>query len=133
MSAARPRAARRSRASLHLLGGSVMILVGAFLPWIYSGAGNVLGIRGAGLWTLYASFLGIAGAIIRAPRLVSVHAAILAVVAIGLPVWQVWHMLSLVGFAGWMPGAGLVLTLGGGVVAAVASVRLWQEGTAARS
>lgn len=110
-----------------------MILVGAFLPWIYSGAGNVLGVRGAGLWTLYASFLGIAGAIIRPPRVVSVHAAILAVVAIGLPLWQVVHLLSLVGFTGWMPGAGLVLTLGGGVVAAVASVRLWQEGTAARS
>jgi hypothetical protein len=127
--ARRPGAARRSRSSLHLLGGSLMILVGAFLPWIYSGAGNVLGVRGAGLWTLYASFLGIAAAFIRLPRVVAVHAAILAVVAIGLPLWQVVHLLSLVGLAGWTPGAGLVLTLGGGVVAAVASVRLWREGS----
>lgn len=133
MSAARPRAARRSRSSLHLLGGSLMVLVGAFLPWISSGAGNFLGIRGAGLWTLYASFLGIAGAIIRPPKVVAVHAAILALVAIALPVWQLVHMLSLVGLAGWVPGAGLVLTVGGGVIAAVAAARLWREGDAARS
>ncbi len=110
-----------------------MILVGAFLPWIYSGAGSVLGIRGAGLWTLYASFLGIAGAIVRAPRVVAVHAAILAVVAVGLPLWQAVHLFTLVGATGWMPGAGLVLTLGGGVVAAVAAARLWQEGTRSSS
>lgn len=110
-----------------------MVLVGAFLPWVYSGAGNVLGIHGAGLWTLYASFLGIAGAIVRSPRVVAVHAAILAVVAVALPLWQVAHLLSLVGLEGWMPGAGLVLTLGGGVVAAVAAMRLWHEGTPARS
>lgn len=109
-----------------------MILVGAFLPWISSGAGNVLGIRGAGLWTMYASFLGLAAAFVRAPRVVAVHAAILAVVAVGLSLWQVVHLLTLVGFAGWMPGAGLVLTLGGGVVAGVASVRLWREGSRSR-
>ena len=133
MSAARPRAARRSRSSLHLLGGSLMILLGAFLPWISSGAGNFLGIRGAGLWTLYASFLGIAGAIMRRPKVVAVHAAILAVVALALPAWQLAHMVSLVGLAGWVPGVGLVLTVAGGVVAAVAATRLWREGTADRA
>lgn len=133
MSAARPRAARRSRSSLHLLGGSLMILVGAFLPWISSGAGNFLGIRGAGLWTLYASFLGVAGAIMRAPKVVAVHAGILAVVAITLPAWQLVHMVSLVGLAGWVPGVGLVLTVAGGVIAAVAATRLWREGTTNRA
>jgi hypothetical protein len=99
-----------------------MVLVGAFLPWVATGAGNVAGVRGAGLWTMYAAVLGIAGAIIRSPRLAAVHAGLLAVVATALPLWQVAHLLSLVGLQGWMPGVGLVLTLGGGVVAGFAAV-----------
>lgn len=104
-----------------------MVLLGAWLPWIYTGLGSVAGIRGAGLWTMYAAVLGIAGAIIRKPRLAAGHAAALAVVAVVLPVWQVVHLLSLVGFTGWMPGPGLVLTLGGGVLAATAARALWVE------
>lgn len=102
-----------------------MVLLGAWLPWIYTGLGSVAGIRGAGLWTMYAAVLGIAGAIIKRPRLAAVHAGALAVVAVVLPVWQVVHLLNLVGFAGWMPGPGLVLTLGGGVLAATSARALW--------
>lgn len=127
MSPARPRAPRRSRSSVHLLGASLMILVGAFLPWIYTGAGNVLGIRGAGLWTMYAALLGLGGAFIRSPRLASLHAAVLAVVATALPLWQVVHLLTRVGFTGWLPGAGLVLTVGGGVLAGFSAVALYRQ------
>ena len=107
-----------------------MILVGAFLPWVYTGAGSVSGVTGAGLWTMYAAFLGVAGAIIRSPRLAAVHAGVLAVVATGLSLWQVVHLLSKVGLSGWMPGAGLVLTFGGGVVAGVAAAALLREARA---
>lgn len=110
-----------------------MVLIGAWLPWIYTGLGSVVGIRGAGLWTMYAAVLGIAGAIIRQPRWASVHAAVLAVVATGLAVWQVAHLVSLVGFAGWMPGPGLVLTLGGGILAATAARSLWVQASQAGS
>jgi hypothetical protein len=122
MSAAPARTPRRSPASKHLLGASAMVLVGAFLPWLTTGVGNVAGVRGAGLWTMYAAVLGIAGAIIRSPRIAAVHAGVLAAVAVVLPLWQVVHLLSLVGLAGWMPGPGLVLTVGGGVVAGFATV-----------
>jgi hypothetical protein len=105
-----------------------MVLLGAFLPWIYTGIGSVAGIRGAGLWTMYAAVLGLAGSLIRRPRWAAVHAAVLAVVATGLAVWQVAHLLSLVGFAGWMPGPGLVLTLGGGALAATVARSLWLQG-----
>jgi len=108
-----------------------MVLLGAFLPWIYTGVGSVAGIRGAGLWTMYAAVLGVAGAIIRRRRLAAAHATALAVVAVVLPAWQVVHLLSLVGFVGWMPGPGLVLTLGGGVLAATAARSLWVEADAA--
>jgi hypothetical protein len=115
---------RRPPASRHLLGASFMVILGAFLPWVYTGAGNVTGVQGAGLWTMYAAALGIAGAILRSYRVAAVHAGLLALVAVALPLWQIVHMLSLVGLAGWMPGAGLVLTLGGGVLAGFAGLGL---------
>lgn len=101
-----------------------MILVGAFLPWLATGAGNVSGVRGAGLWTMYAAVLGLAGALVRSPRLAALHAAVLAVVAVLLPLWQVVHLAGLVGFSGWIPGPGLVMTLGGGVLAGSAALTL---------
>jgi hypothetical protein len=105
-----------------------MVLLGAWLPWIYTGIGSVVGVRGAGLWTMYAAVLGLAGAALgRRPRLAAAHAAVLALVAVGLAGWQLVHLVSLVGFAGWMPGPGLVLTLGGGVLAATAAWSLWAE------
>lgn len=108
-----------------------MVLIGAWMPWIYTGIGSIAGVRGAGLWTMYAAVLGLAGAIIRRPRLAAVHAGVLAAVAVGLALWQVVHLFSLVGFEGWTPGPGLVLTLGGGVLAATAARTLWVEGTPA--
>jgi hypothetical protein len=101
-----------------------MVLVGAFLPWISTGVGNIAGVRGAGLWTMYAAALGIAGAILRSYRVAAVHAGLLALVAVALPLWQVAHLLSLVGVSGWVPGAGLVLTVGGGVLAGFSGLGL---------
>jgi hypothetical protein len=126
--------ARRSPASRRLLIAGLLILVGAFLPWLATGAGNVSGVRGAGLWTMYAAVLGLAGAAIRSHRLAALHAAVLAVVAIALPLWQVVHLAGLVGFTGWLPGPGLVMTVGGGVLAGTAALTLFrasQAGSAA--
>ncbi|MGY2076188.1 hypothetical protein [Blastococcus sp. SYSU DS0828] len=125
------RGGRRSPGSRRLLGAALLVLFGAFLPWIATAAGNVAGVRGAGLWTMYAAALGIAGAILRSPTLAAVHAAVLAVVATALPLWQVLRLAGLVGFAGWAPGPGLVMTLGGGVLAGTAAVSLFRAGRAA--
>ena len=125
--------ARRSPASRRLLVAALLILVGAFLPWLATGAGNVAGVRGAGLWTMYAAVLGLAGAAVRSHLLAALHAAVLAVVAIALPLWQVVHLVSLVGFAGWVPGPGLVMTVGGGVLAASAALTLFRASRAGRA
>lgn len=105
-----------------------MASVGAFLPWIYTGVGAVSGARGAGLWVFYAATLGLAGALVPFRRIAALQATVLAVAALGLAVWQVVHLVSLVGVQGWLPGPGLVLTLGGGVLAAVAARSLFSEG-----
>jgi hypothetical protein len=98
--------------------------LGAFLPWVYTGLGSVSGARGAGLWVFYAATLGLAGALVPLRRLAAVQAVVLAAVAIALPLWQVGHLLSLVGLQGWLPGPGLLLCLGGGVLAAKAALAL---------
>ncbi len=98
-----------------------MVMVGSFLPWIDTAVGSVSGARGAGLWTFYAAMLGLAGALLPYLRVAAVQAGILALVAVGLPLWQVVHLVGLVGLEGWAPGTGLVLTFGGGVLAAVSA------------
>ncbi len=105
----------------------VAVVLGSFMPWIQTSAGNVLGGQGPGLWTFYAAMLGLAGVLIpaRVPRII--QAGILAVVALALPLWQVGHVLSLVGTSGWMPGPGLVIVVGGGLLAASAT---WKAVTA---
>ncbi|QZY29368.1 hypothetical protein [Nocardioides coralli] len=110
-----PRPGRRQ-----LLGGVAMVALGSFMPWLDTAVGTVSGVRGAGLWTFYAAMLGLAGALVPSRRLAIAQGSLLALVAVALPVWQVVHVLGLVGTAGWMPGPGLVLVFGGGVVAAVA-------------
>jgi hypothetical protein len=104
-----------------------MASLGAFLPWVYTGVGSVSGARGAGLWVFYAATLGLAGALVPYRRVAAVQAAVLAVTAVGLAVWQVVHLVSLVGLQGWLPGPGLVLSLGAGVLAAAAARSLFTE------
>lgn len=109
-----------------LLLGAGMALLGAFLPWLYTGVGTVNGARGAGLWVAYAAIFGLAGALMPMRRVSAAQAAVLAAVAVALPLWQVVHIAGLVGFEGWMPGPGIILCLGGGVLAALAALQLWR-------
>ena len=108
-----------------LLGASAMVILGAFLPWLYTYAvGPVTATSGAGIWAFYAGVLGFAGALVpwRTPAVV--QATILAVTAVGLAGWQAVHLLLLVGVQGWLPGPGLVLVLGGGLLAGRAATQL---------
>lgn len=102
----------------------VMVLIGSFLPWLFTGLGSVSGARGPGLWSAYAAMLGLAAVFMPWRRVAGVHAAIFAAAAMALPAWQVAHTVSLVGFGGWFPGPGLVVVFGGGVVAAGAALAM---------
>lgn len=101
-----------------------MVAVGSFLPWLDTALGQVNGVRGAGLWTFYAAMLGLAAALVPIRGLALVQGAVMALAAMALPVWQVVHILRLVGTEGWMPGPGLVVVFGGGVLATVALRRM---------
>lgn len=120
-------AARRTRRPGQgmLLGVAALLVVGAFLPWLYTPFGRVSGFGGPGIWTFYAGLLALAGGIIPLPRLAAVQGVVCGLVGVVLPVWQVVHVLTLVGTDGWYPGPGLVLTFGGGVLSLVAARRLY--------
>lgn len=117
---------RPDPAKRRLAGAVAMVLFGSMLPWIDTAVGSVSGARGAGLWTFYAAMLGLAGALVPMRRVAAVQASIFAAVALLVPAWQVVHLLSLVGTAGWVPGPGLVLVIGGGVLAATAATQLFR-------
>ena len=121
----RPRR-RVDPAKRRLAGAVAMVAFGSFLPWIDTAVGSVSGARGAGLWTFYAAMLGLAGALVPMRRVAAVQAAIFAAVALLVPAWQVVHLLNLVGTDGWIPGPGLLLVAGGGVLAAIAAAQLFR-------
>ena len=132
MATTTPATARPVRRGAHpakrlLLGASVMVMFGSFLPWIDTPIGSISGTRGAGLWNFYAAMLGFAAVMVPLRRLAMAQAAVLSAAAIGLATWQVVHLLSLVGTAGWRPGPGIVLVIGGGVAAGAAAYRLRRE------
>lgn len=108
-----------------MLGGAVLMgVVGSFMPWVDTAIGTVSGARGPGLWTFYAAMLGLAAALVPLRRLAIAQATVMAVVCVVLPVWQVVHLLGLIGTAGWFPGPGLVLVFGAGVLAGSAAWRM---------
>jgi hypothetical protein len=121
---ARPRWPYVGRGQQTLLWASVLIMVGAFLPWLMTGVGTFTGMRGAGTWTVFAGAIGLGASMMRSRRLVLIHAVGIAAVAVVLPLWQVIHMLGLVGLSGWLPGIGLIMTFAGGVAVARAAVAI---------
>lgn len=106
---------------------SLVVLVGSALPWIDTAAGNFLGVQGAGLWTLSAGGIGLAGSMLPWHRLVIAHAAVLAVVATSLSVAQVMRLVDVCSAGGCVPGVGLALTLFGGALASSALFALIRQ------
>lgn len=104
-----------------LAGGAALVILGAMLPWVMTPLGNVRGLSGAGLWTLYAGLFAGGGAALPWPRLAAWHAPVLAAAAIGLPAWQLarlaWISATTDAWGAALPGVGLVVTLAGGVLA----------------
>ncbi|WP_202864995.1 hypothetical protein [Serinicoccus sediminis] len=120
---------RRAPGQGRLLLAAGMMILGGFLPWVYTYAGPVSGAVGGGLWVFYAGLIALAGGMVPAARLRTViiaQSVVCGVVALGLTLWQVVHALSLVGLQGWMPGPGLVLSGFGGVLCLLAARQLSQ-------
>lgn len=119
-----PTRRRLHPAQRQLLFASFGVIVGSFLPWVTTTMGlSYSGFAGAGLYTFYLGVFGVAGGLVPRPRLAALQGGIVAVSAVGLPLWQLLHLIARVGVGGWLPGAGLVVVLASGLLAGLSS---WQ-------
>lgn len=94
------------------------IVVGSFMPWVETMLGTYRGFAGPGQYLFYAGVLGLGAGLVPVRVLALAQGALMAAVAVVLPLWQILHLATKVGFQGWAPGTGLLLVLGCGVLAA---------------
>ncbi len=100
------------------------VAVGAFLPWLETPLGTYRGFAGPGEYLFYAGVIGIAAGLVPIRVLAVTQGAVLSVVALAIPLWQVIKLVSTVGFDGWVPGVGMMLILGCGLMAARVTVAM---------
>ncbi|GAB3466519.1 hypothetical protein GCM10027570_55900 [Streptomonospora sediminis] len=125
-------AARRSifhPGSAGLLAGGLLLIIGAFTPWVSTPLGNLSGMAGPGLWVMCAGALAVGGALMPHRRIALVHALIPAAAAGGLVLWQAARIMQLSAATdSWgklLPGVGLVIVGAGAVLLLVAARRLY--------
>lgn len=120
--------------------GGLMLIVAAFLPWVYVtltqpiiGEAFVLrGTDGPGVVTLALGFLAFAGAFVPRRRLAVAHAALPGAVVAVVVLLQGWNLIAASFATAWgsfLPGMGVVLAGGGAVIlmrAAWTMLRHWK-------
>ncbi len=121
--------------------GGLMLVVAAFLPWVYVtltqpiiGEAFVLrGTDGPGVVTLALGCLAVAGAFVPRRRLAIGHAAVPGVLAALIVLLQAWNIVTASLQTAWgafLPGIGVVLAGGGAVFlvrGAWTMLRRWKE------
>ncbi|MGC0144780.1 MULTISPECIES: hypothetical protein [unclassified Pseudactinotalea] len=121
--------------------GGLMLIVAAFLPWVYvtltqqiTGESFALrGTDGPGVATLALGFLAFAGAFVPRRRLAIGHAAVPGVLVAIIVLLQAWNIVAgsmQTAWGSFLPGMGVVLAGGGAVVlikAAWTMLRHWKE------
>jgi hypothetical protein len=102
-----------------LLGG-LMMVIGSVTPWVMTPLINLNGMAGAGLWTLSAGFIAIAGALIPNRTSAMVQSFAPGGLAALIVAWQFVELIRISAVTGtWgklLPGIGLVLIGGAAVV-----------------
>lgn len=108
--------------------GGLMLIVSAFLPWVYlpfmeQVTGETYALRGTdgpGVITLAVGFLAFAGAFVPRRRLAIAHAVVPGLLVAVIVLFQAWNIVAFSAQAdawgGLLPGMGLVLAGGGAVV-----------------
>ncbi len=125
--------------SWSMLIGGMMMIVSAFLPWVYVMVvqeimGEPFALRGTdgpGVITLSVGCLAFAGAFIPKRKLAIAHAAVPGLVVGAIAALQVWNILAASAQTQWgsfMPGMGLVLAAGGAVVLMRAAWTMHKQG-----
>lgn len=104
-----------------LIVASLLIMAGAFIPWLQTGAGTFY--HPLYLWVFVVGVLGFSAGLAPWQTLAMWQAYATGVLTFFLIAWYLLELTTLVsrvGFSGWMIGVGLVLTSAGGVLAVLA-------------
>lgn len=100
--------------------GGLIAVVGSLLPWVTTPLGSLYGTAGPGLWTLSAGFLAVAGALLPFRKVAIAHCLAPGFAISAIVVWQVARLGQLSAATdAWgqlLPGMGLVMAAGGGVI-----------------
>lgn len=106
--------------SVGMLIAGLVLVVGSLLPWVVTPFGSLSGTAGAGLWTLSAGFLAIAGALLPYRKLAIGHCLVPGFGVAAIVVWQLARLVQLSATTGaWgqlLPSIGLVMVAGGAVI-----------------
>jgi hypothetical protein len=114
--------------SAGMIFGGLLILVGSLLPWVSTPVGHLSGAAGAGLWTLCAGTVAIAGALLPYRRLAFAHALLPGIAVAVLVAWQLLRIAQLSAstdsWGSLLPGMGLVIVGGGAFVLVHTALRI---------
>ncbi|WP_235999126.1 hypothetical protein [Qaidamihabitans albus] len=112
--------------------GGLLLLVGSLMPWVSTPVGHLSGAAGAGLWTLCAGTIAIAGALMPYQRVAFAHALLPGAAAAVLVLWQLARLMQLSASTdSWgklLPGIGLVLVGGAAVILLRTALRIRSAG-----
>ncbi len=100
------------------------IIVGSFLSWVSTPFHSYAGFEGAGRFTFYLGVIVLGAAFLPLTRVAGIQAGLAVAATAVLGAWQVIHLISLVGFAGWVPGPGLILVLLSAAIGLVCAQRM---------
>ncbi|GAA4913056.1 hypothetical protein [Streptomonospora salina] len=112
--------------SLRMIGAGLMLIIGAFTPWMYTPLVTMQAMHGPGLWLLCCGVVAVAGALLPYRRLALAHALIPAAAGGALVVWQLgliaYHSAATDTWGTMLPGASMVI-VGGGVAILISAAR----------
>ncbi|WP_245900459.1 hypothetical protein [Prauserella shujinwangii] len=114
--------------SVGMIFGGLLILVGSLLPWVSTPVGHLSGVAGAGLWTLCAGTIAVAGALLPYRRVAFAHALLPGIAVAVLVAWQLLRIAQLSAstdsWGSLLPGIGLVVAGGGAFVLVRTALRI---------
>ncbi|EHR50806.1 hypothetical protein SacmaDRAFT_2564 [Saccharomonospora marina XMU15] len=114
--------------SVRMIFGGLLMLVGSLMPWVSTPVGHLSGVAGAGLWTICAGTIAVAGALLPYRRVAFAHALLPGIVAAVLVGWQLLRIVQLSSstdsWGSLLPGIGLVLVGGGAFLLIRAALRI---------
>ncbi|KIH99507.1 hypothetical protein LP52_06295 [Streptomonospora alba] len=112
--------------SLRMIGGGLLLIIGAFTPWVSTPLGNLSAIAGPGLWLLCAGVIAVAGALLPHRRVAIAHALVPAAACGAIVLWQLgtiaYYSAETATWGKMLPGAGMVI-VGGGVALLLTAAR----------